>query len=262
MGFSAEWLALREPADRAARDAQLLSTAVAAAGPDPLVVDLGCGTGATWRALSPHLPRTARWLFVDNDPTLLAAAAGAAGDTAETLEADIGDVAALPLERATLVTASALLDLLPERWMHDLARRLDAPFYAALSYSGTMCWTPEDSRDRDVTEAFNQHQRGDKGLGPALGPDAGECAASILEGAGFSVRRADSPWILGPESATLQRALTDGIAFAAGEAELAEASAWGRRRGAMAAQSRCDIGHIDILALPGGPGGGSRHALG
>ena len=74
MGFAADWLALREPADRAARDEALARRAAAAAGPDPLIVDLGCGTGATWRALSPYLPKGARWRFVDKDPELLAKA--------------------------------------------------------------------------------------------------------------------------------------------------------------------------------------------
>jgi hypothetical protein len=34
------------------------------------------------------------------------------------------------------VTASALLDLVSERWLVALARRLRVPFYAALSYGG------------------------------------------------------------------------------------------------------------------------------
>jgi SAM-dependent methyltransferase len=260
VGFSAEWLALRESADRAARDESLVRMAVEAAGPEPLIVDLGCGTGATWRALAPHLPAGARWCFVDNDPALLAAAAAVAGG-AETVEADIADLAALPLERATLVTASALLDLVPESWICDLAQRLKVPFYAALSYSGTMRWVPESAHDAAVTDAFNRHQRGDKGLGPALGAEAGKRAASIFARTGFKVHSADSPWHLGPASAPLQRALTDGIAVAAGEAGMTDASAWGRHRNAMADHSHCDIGHIDILAVPPSTSRGSQHAL-
>ena len=58
-GFSAEWLALREPYDRRARNADVLDavrrhfagqTAIA-------VVDLACGTGSTVRALGPHCRR-------------------------------------------------------------------------------------------------------------------------------------------------------------------------------------------------------------
>lgn len=253
MGFSTDWLALRDPADRAARSATLARQAAEAAGPDPFIVDLGCGTGATWRALTPHLPPHARWCFVDNDPTLLAHAAAAAGGAAEIVEADLGEFAALPLHGATLVTASALLDLVPEAWLQELARRLGTmkiPFYAALNYSGTMQWTPVDPRDATVTAAFNRHQRGDKGLGPALGPAAGERAATILAGAAFEVHRADTPWRLSPAMSALQRALTDGIAAAAAEMGVAEADAWGRHRQEAACRSVCDVGHVDILAIP------------
>ncbi|MEM1190120.1 MAG: class I SAM-dependent methyltransferase [Pseudomonadota bacterium] len=251
MGFSADWLALREPADRKARDQALALRACEAAGPNPVILDLGSGTGATWRALTPQLPEGTRWVFVDNDPALLADAANAAGATAEVIEADIGDLLALPLEHITLVTASALLDLVPHFWVEEVARTLRIPFYAALSYSGVMRWTPGDPHDETVTECFNRHQRGDKGLGPALGPEAGKRAASIFADAGFEVYHADSPWHLSPAMAELQRELTDGIADAAAAAGAAEASAWGDRRRGLAGRSHCEIGHTDILAIPG-----------
>ncbi|MEE4299000.1 MAG: class I SAM-dependent methyltransferase, partial [Pseudomonadales bacterium] len=208
MGFSAAWLALREGADRAARDAALARRAAAAAGPAPLIVDLGSGTGATRRALAPLLPASARWRFVDNDAALLAQAGAEAGERAELVEADLADLDALPLEDATLVTASALLDLVPEHWVTALARRLHGPFYAALSYDGVMHWTPEDPEDAAVSAAFDRHQHGDKGLGPALGPEAAERTRAAFEAAGFTVELAQSPWRLGPADAALQRALT------------------------------------------------------
>jgi SAM-dependent methyltransferase len=257
VGFAAEWLALREPADRAARDAKLARRAAAAAGPSPLIVDLGCGTGATYRALAPLLPAHARWCFIDRDRELLDAVMAVGAFEARIVEADIGDVHALPLDAATLVTASALLDLVSEEWLRELAGRLQVPFYAALSYCGSMHWTPDDPRDDAITGFFNRHQRGDKGFGPALGPDAGERAAAVFAEAGFDVHRADSPWRLGPDKLALQRELTDGIAAAAAEAGLADAAAWGRRRRETAAQGRCVIGHLDILAIPRN-GGGER----
>jgi SAM-dependent methyltransferase len=250
MGFSADWLALREPADQAARDRSLARRACKAAGTEPVVLDLGCGTGATWRALSPLLPDGARWILVDTDPTLLAAAAAAAGDGVRAIETDLANLSALPLEDVTLVTASALLDLVPGTWVEELAQRLKVPFYAALSYSGVMRWAPADPRDDTITGFFNRHQRGDKGLGPALGPEAAEHAAKAFTAAGFATHLADSPWQLGPVMAPLQCELTDGIAAAAAEAGAAGATAWGRDRRELAPRSTCMIGHIDILALP------------
>jgi hypothetical protein len=162
MGFSAEWLALREPADRAARDAGLARRACAGQPEAPVVIDLGAGTGATRRALAGHLPPATEWVLIDNDRALLEAAASGAGAEVRTVAADLRDVEALPLERATLVTASALLDLVSREWLAALVARLRAqrvPFYAALSYDGRMDWQPESRHDQDVVAAFNRNQR-------------------------------------------------------------------------------------------------------
>lgn len=261
MGFSAEWLSLREPADRAARDAALLQRAVMAAGPEPVILDLGCGTGSTVRAMAPYLPSSTQWRLVDNDPALLRAAADCAGGNAQTHLIDLGDLEALPLEDVTLVTASALLDLLPETWLRTLAARLDVPFYAALSYDGQMGWTPGDARDADVTRAFNAHQRSDKGLGAALGPDSVATSMAVFAEAGFETECADSPWRLGPEAAALQAELVEGIAEAAGEAGAESAKAWGAMRIAEAPRATCRIGHGDILAMPGKTGKETTHAI-
>lgn len=254
MGFSASWLALREPADHAARDAGLLAAAVRAAGAAPLIVDLGSGTGSTIRAFAAHQARPAAWRLVDHDPALLAHAAQAAQGSVTTHQLDLRDLQSVPLDGVTLVTASALLDLCARDWVSRLADRLAArglPFYAALNYDGVMQWTPADGSDDPVTDAFNRHQRGDKGFGPALGPDAAEAIAEVFQAAGFTVTRADSPWRLGPPEADLQRELLTGIASAATEAG-ADAEQWLQTRLDALGTARCHIGHVDILALPPG----------
>ena len=52
-GFDKDWLTLRESADLRARDPQLLATAIGAIerAAHPCVLDIGCGTGSTYRAL-------------------------------------------------------------------------------------------------------------------------------------------------------------------------------------------------------------------
>lgn len=253
MGFSADWLALREPADHAARDRALMAEAVALAGARPVVVDLGAGTGSTRRAFGAALPEGAVWRMVEGDAALLAHCEG------ERHQMDLRDLAALPLEGATLVTASALLDLVSEAWLAGLvevlaARRL--PFHAALSYDGLMAWEPADAGDAGVTAAFNRHQRGDKGFGPALGPDAVMRAAELFRAAGYAVRTADSPWRIGPDQAALGDALLEGIAAAAEEAGIAadEAARWVAARRGLLGQGRMVIGHLDLLAVPAGDG--------
>jgi hypothetical protein len=254
MGFSATWLDLREPADHAARDGGLLAAAVTAAGPSPVIVDLGSGTGSTLRAFAPVLDAAA-WRLVDSDAALLAQAALSAGPDVALHTRDLRTLTELPLQGANLVTASALLDLCSRDWLTRLATRLkDQPvaFYAALNYDGVMKWSSPDDDDDMITAAFNRHQRGDKGFGPALGPDCAQTAAAIFAQAGFTVTEADSAWVLGPDQAALQHQLCEGIANAAAEMGVAGAQQWAARRRALVGDGHCHIGHRDLLALPPG----------
>lgn len=250
MGFSTDWLTLREPADRAARNPALVERALELAGPNPVIMDIGCGTGSTVRTLAGSLPPTSAWRLVDNDPVLLEQAQRAAGPRSSSHLMDINQLELLPLEGVTLVTASALLDLVTDDWLNRLASLLTVPFYAALSYSGQMRWTPADSLDAPVTEAFNNHQRRDKGLGPALGPTSVERAQEAFRSAGFTVLHAESDWRLGSESVELHQALVAGIAQAAAQAGEAGAQTWGEMRIARSAHTHCVIGHGDLLVIP------------
>ena len=126
-GFSAEWLALREPYDLAARNPVVLAALQAAfRGQSAIsVVDLACGAGATLRAIGERLPPRQNWRLVDNDLGLLAKAAALGRPplivvAARTLDLSRDLELALdgPLD---LVTASALLDLVPDDWLELLA---------------------------------------------------------------------------------------------------------------------------------------------
>ena len=252
MGFSPDWLDLREPADHAARDAGLLAQAAGRLRGGQVILDLGSGTGSTARALGSDRP----WRFLDADADLLAIAA-VRHPASEQVVFDLKDVDALPLDGVGLVTASALLDVMPEAWIEALAQRLaskNLPFYAALTYNGQMDWTPALPLDTAITASFNRHQLGDKGLGPAAGPNAATMAADIFQKNGFTVQSAESPWILASEHAALQGHLLDGIASAASEAGQEHAGAWLRARQITLAQANAQavIGHTDILALPSG----------
>lgn len=252
MSFSSEWLALREPVDFAARDKDLLKQAATLAGPDAIVVDLGSGTGSTARAFSGQPSGSWTWRFVDGDTGLLDIAT-AQHPGAQSKVMNLRDIDDLPLDGASLICASALLDLMPVSWMVQCAARLrDAavPFYAALNYDGVMTWSPAQAGDAPVTEAFNAHQQTDKGIGPAMGPHSGAQAASILQDHGFDVLIGNSPWLLGPEQAQLHTELITGIGAAAAEMGCAQASAWRDARHMTIDESSATIGHTDILAIP------------
>lgn len=245
-GFSAEWLALRAPADDAARDAGLADRLVEwAAGRALTVADLGGGAGAAHRALAPHLPG-ASWRVLDDDPELLALLP----DGAEAVEADLAaglDAAFEP--RPDLVTCFAFLDLVSAAWLERLADRVaaaGAALYAPLTYDGREVWLPKPPHEAEALAAFHADMRRDKGFGPALGPDAPAAVATALSARGYRVETADSAWRL------TRGALMDALAAGSAEAVLASLPADRRpawRQGRAAADSAM-IGHRDILALP------------
>lgn len=252
MSFSSEWLDLRARADSAARDAAMLTEVRAdlTRQPDPVIVDLGSGTGSTIRAMGDV---AARWRLVDHDPALLAEAARRSGPAIETVELDLTRTADIPLAGAALVTASALFDLVSAAWIDALADRLAAVgigLYAALNYDGLLEWKSADPDDTAIRNAFNAHQRGEKGFGPALGPCAALHLAKAMRARGYSVTVAESPWNLGPPDAELQRALLGGIADAARQVGAASADTWLARRLEAVPTGRCTVGHLDVLALP------------
>lgn len=251
LSFPIAWLDLREPADHAARHPGLRSAAAALVGAGGLVVDLGCGTGSTVRALQPHLAPSVRWRLVDHDAVVLREA-GRRTD-AETVLCELARQDP-PIDDAALVTASALLDLVSEAWIERLADTLKArrcPFYAALSYDGHVSFDPAHPGDPAIIAALNADQRTDKGFGPALGPDGAAALAAALRARGFEVRVEASPWRLGPDDSELGAALLAGIAgVAAGPGGIVEAEVedWLAFRRARAADGHCLVGHVDLLA--------------
>ncbi len=268
-GFSADWLALREAADAAAR-AESLNTALAdllaeRASEDAYarIVDLGCGTGSNLRYLAPRLGASQSWTLVDRDEDLLERAAATAlpeGQTApRTRRLDLAsELEDLELTGCDLVTASALMDLVSADWFDRLAglcRQAGCLLFPVLTYDGVMDWAPEDPFDATARTLFNRHQRGDKGFGPALGPAAPEHMEKTLRDLGFRVETAPSDWLLSAEEAALQLALLEGFAGAALELEPgrgAEIRDWTVRRQAhlTAGTSRLRVGHLDLLARP------------
>ena len=253
--FDLAWLALREPADHAARSLALAARFAAAQGSDPYVVDLGAGSGSNLRYLAPLLPPAQRWLLVDHDPALLAAAAARTGTAGNVLCRALDLARDLPaVAGRTGITAAALLDLASAAWLDQLARWCgDAPVLMALSVDGRLAWQPEDPDDAAIRRHFFAHQRADKGFGPALGPDAAAHLARRLEAAGRGVFVEPSDWRLGPREAALLGATLDGIVAAvAGRAGATACARWAtlRRRQLAAGGLRLTVGHVDLLALP------------
>ncbi len=266
-GFSADWLALREPADEAARSRELVlwtsgpARAALRGSPEGAalragrVIDLGGGTGSNIRYLSSILPSPQEWTLVDNDPLLLARAPAGVTTHRADLNLVINDAALF--RGCALVTASALLDLVSEEWLASLVLRCrvaDAAVLFALSYDGRIACTPAEPEDESVRQLVNVHQQTDKGFGRALGPDAAASTAALLSAAGYDVKQAQSDWDLGPKSRELQRELIDGWAVAASEMAPEQKSSiadWRARRIAHVdvGRSRIVVGHVDVAGV-------------
>jgi hypothetical protein len=287
--FSAGWLALREPADFSARSSQLTRVIADALAHDDVLqaVDVASGTGSNLRYLAERLPPHQDWLLVDHDQDLVTQAparmrewAAARGYEAliepdgvllqgdrlkcrvQARQVDVADLAnAAFFDGRELVTASALLDLVSEEWLRELAARCRDHASAALfalNYDGRIRCSPVDDEDELVRALVNRHQRTDKGFGGALGPAATETAERLFLAAGYQVRVEPSDWLLSPDERSLQRALVDGWAQAAAEMAPDQSEAierWRTRRLAHVehGRSRLQVGHQDLAAWPISP---------
>jgi hypothetical protein len=265
---SPSWLALRESADAEARAidlAEAVEGALPASG-SRVIHDLGCGTGAMGRWLAPLLTGPQHWVLHDQDADLLALvaadlpapAADGAPVTLETKHADISRMHAGDLSGATLITASALLDLLTADEVDRLAglcAGAGCPVLLTLSVVGNVEIAPAYPLDRRVAAAFDAHQRRTTDRGTLLGPDAVDFAARAFRRLGAEVLVRPSPWRLGPAHSALAAEWLTGWIGAACEQEvdlIGECEPYARRRleQASAGELTVTVGHADLLVLP------------
>lgn len=281
--FEGDWLALREPVDHRSRASELLPPLIRAwrGRGWRRIADLGSGTGSNLRYLAPRLPRPQSWVLVDHDEALLdQVVIPPEVDGAERVRGDLAHEGIEALRGVHLVTGAALLDLVSEEWLERVVQVCAAQECGALFttvYDGTIAWMPESARARDsardvgappdvgegpaddawVRSLVNAHQTRDKGLGPALGPHAAQDARARFEAAGYRTWLVPSPWRLDAADETLALALLDGWAAAALEERPSAADRirrWVERGRARLREGRAvlTVGHLDLLALPGG----------
>lgn len=261
-GFDKTWLSLREPADRAGRDPSLMNALAQhmARCPQPSILDIGCGTGSTWRALKDHMPADTHWVLLDNDPALLKEAEDRIDPTSdvEFRQVDLNNLEELPLVPDGVVTASAFFDLASEEFCRTFIDRLAGEacvLYAALNYNGIMHWTLGHPMDEAVNASFNRHQQTDKGLGKALGPTATASLERLLRKHGYEINVGNSPWRMNSKTKDLQAAFLQGFRqplLEMAELSRADVEDWlSYRLSAIdALDSLCEVGHTDILAFP------------
>jgi SAM-dependent methyltransferase len=263
---SRRWLALREPADAAARARDLVDCLRRQPVDRWVIHDLGCGSGAMGRWLAPLLAGPQHWLVYDRDQDLLAVAVAdvpepAADGSAVTVEARRCDITRLrpgDLAGATLITASALLDMLTEDELDRIVTvcaRAGCPVLLTLTVSGRVALTPPAPLDQRLAAAFDAHQRRATERGRLLGPDAAAFAVEGFRRLGAEVLIRTSPWRLDASCGDLLVAWFSGWVRAACEQQVeltAGSDVYSERRLAQAKAGRlaATVGHIDLLALP------------
>ena len=269
--FSAEWLALREPFDIAARDDELANSFLAqvAQGTQGLqlvqvgpVVDLGAGTGSNisrLRSLAAKLGHRLSWRHVDNDDDLLVLARQRfSGDGAVAIaQLDIALALDAALQGASAVTCAALLDLVSAAWIHQLADHLASgrlPLLALLTYDGRMQWSLADAADAVLAKAFHRDMLRDQGFGPALGPAAAIALDAALTERGAITQLRDSYWRIAASDSAMLTAMNASLSAAALRAahgpERSAIEAWSARRSRQIAGGEVSlvVGHQELLA--------------
>jgi SAM-dependent methyltransferase len=267
-GFSIEWLNLREISDHRARDKNLLKKTVDwldnLKAKDRVIVDLGSGTGSTIRSLQKFTTRLPliQWRLVDNDPELLAEAIDRHSEeySIESFLVDLSETQKLPLDSVSLITASALLDLVSENFIQELCQLVKGKndyrpvgLYSALNYDGCIKWTPSHPLDAAILVNFNTDQRRDKGFGPALGPDATDFLKCQFHATKFQCLSANSPWLLDSADYLLTESLINGISEVALQTDgltNSDVLSWKSFRIKNIRTGTCFLGHTDILVLP------------
>lgn len=264
---SSEWLAVREPADANARSRELALGAAAILSAGPVVVhDLGSGTGSMMRWLAPLLPGPQTWVLHDwnADLTELAIEGPLPLDrdrsviSAQSRTGNLADLRPEDLTGASVVTASALLDVLTSRETHaivDACVRASCPALFALSVTGDVRLTPGHELDAEVGRAFNAHQLRTANRRRQLGRYGAPIARGLFIEAGWQVREETTIWHLDHHRPRLLLEWLDGWIDAAveQEPELRAAAAGYHRirraqieRGGLAVEVR----HVDLLAWP------------
>ncbi len=241
-GFSPDWLALRAPADAAARSVRLAQDFARILKPNARIVDLGAGRGALTGWLGPLLPKGAAWTLVDGDARLLSLAPRACKVRRSLMGA---------LPPADAYVSTALIDLAGNAWLARLVRRARGrPMLMQLAVDGRHEFSPPHPQDKVTLDAFARHQHRTKGLGPALGGEAPYAFARLAGSAGYTISMVRTDWRL--RDSALLSATVGGIADAAAEQNPAlDLSGWLRTRHAQIAAGKLMlvVGHRDVLAI-------------
>ena len=222
-GFSAEWLSLREPYDRAARNAKVLDAvppALRRADRRSRSSISPAAPARPLRAVGPHLPPRQNWRLVDNDLSLLARTSTLSQPPDLTVTTRAGR--SRPRSRTGARRAARPGDDLgaarsgvgrvarPARSSRRPSRRL--PVYAALSYDGRIVMQPAERLRQGSRWRSTRISAPTRASVRRSGRPPPTRAVDRFEHVGYAVVQGRSDWVFGPDDRAIQRGAVRGCA--------------------------------------------------
>lgn len=205
--LSRDWLNFREPYDSKARDPEILQRVVSLARalttsglPNPILADLGSGTGNNVLFLQQYLASSTHYQLVEQHEFLLEESRRrltklAPAEHLEFHHSSINEW--LEANDPDMLTNSALLDLFTEDELRSLCQYLEfrkIPMYASLNYSG-VTFSPIDPADQEFIALFEQHMSRNLNRGKPLGAATCKTLETIVNACqGLQFANADSDW--------------------------------------------------------------------
>jgi hypothetical protein len=218
------------------------------------------------RWLAPLLPGPQTWVLHDWNANLTRRALDGArprdrdGTPVEigTRVGELEKLGAGDLQGASLVTASALLDVLTASEAHAIVEacvEVAAPALLSLSVTGEVELRPWDARDKLIEAAFNAHQRREVHDRRLLGRYGAPIVRGLFELAGWRVRTARTTWRMSDtEPRLLEEWFAGWIDAAEEQSPSLRQDAAGYRELRLSQSDRGELSavvyHLDLLAWP------------
>ena len=101
-----------------------------------------------------------------------------------------------------VISYSAALDLMSKSSIDTSLKKIEKNniLFYSLCFDGTIKWKKSHPFDKYITSFFNNHQMSDKGFGKALGYKSISFVTQRAKKLGYTVKTADSPWVVSNKS--------------------------------------------------------------
>lgn len=214
-GFDQSWLSCRAPYDAMARRRDLEEQAWSQISriSDPVVLDLGCGSGNNVLFLAKRWPGVSGWAGIDHDEHLIHEASRRTQEDGINFTGVVADLLDLDhhlkVLQPNLLVANAVFDLFTAEMMTAVLSDLKKhrmPLLTTLNYT-SMEWADPLPHESAVIQLYEAHMVRPRPSGNGLGPTAPNMIGQIVESLGGMIDMRESVWEIPASDAVMQRHL-------------------------------------------------------